>query len=188
MAKCCQTNNCVEIEPSGCVKYTGTPTANGLIDKQDYCDPYLNEIITLFDDNLTSLDARVGLNKVAFDNINQACGLNDVINTSGLTVKDEKYYSAEVVIKLVGVICELRSRLNYLTSKDINTNLGNLHWEELPLSSDFKVWMQENGYAKCLGKDPCDSTLDITNLGQLLKAIITKLCCVITETGSTNCQ
>jgi hypothetical protein len=93
-----------------------------------------------------------------------------------VTVKDEKYYSAEVVLKLVGVICELRSRLNYLTSKDINTNLGNLHWEDLPLSDEFKVWMQQNGYAACLGNDPCDPNQQINTLGTLLKALIVKIC------------
>ena len=182
MAKCCQTNNCVEIEPSGCVKYTGTPTANGLIDKQDYCDPYLNDIIKLFDDNLTTLDTRVGLNKTALDNANTACGTVPLMDLTTVTVNDNKYYSAEVVVKLVGVICELRSRLNYLSSENINTNLGNLHWEDLPLSQDFKDWLNSvnvttgQSYATCLGKDVCDPTTELLTLGALLKAIINKLC------------
>lgn len=176
MANCCKTNTCVDITPSACVRYTGIPTTGGLIAKQDYCDPYLNEIITLFDDSLTSLDARVGLNKVAFDNINQACGLNDVINTSGLTVKDDKYYSSEVVIELVKVICELRSRVNYLTTKNINTNSGNLHWEDMPLSDEFIAWLSNNS---CFSFDKPDcSTAEVYDktLGGLLKAIIKKLC------------
>jgi hypothetical protein len=185
MAKCCQTNNCVEIEPSGCVKYTGTPTANGLIDKQDYCDPYLNDIIKLFDDNLTLLDTRVGLTKTTLDNANTACGTVPLMDLTTVTVNDNKYYSAEVVVKLVGVICELRSRINYLTSKDINTNLGNLHWEDLPLSIDFKEWLRVNGHLECLGGDPCNTELGITTLGGLLRAIVTKLCCVISQTNTT---
>lgn len=176
MTKCCQTNTCVELVPSNCVRYTGTPTTGGLIDKQDYCDPYLNDIIKLFDDNLTDLDARVGLNKTAFDNTNNACGLNPVINTSGLTVKNDKYYSSEVVLRLVGVICELRSRMNYLTSKDINTNSGNLHWEDLPLSPDFINWLEQES---CLVfQSDCVGGI-ITypkTLGGLLKTIIKKLC------------
>jgi hypothetical protein len=69
MTKCCQTNNCVEIIPSGCVRYTGTIAPAGLIVKQDYCDPYLNDIIQLFDTTLADLDVRVGLDKVEFDNL-----------------------------------------------------------------------------------------------------------------------
>ena len=176
MDKCCQTNNCVEIEPSGCVQYTGTPTANGLIDKQDYCDPYINDIIKLFDDNLTLLDTRVGLNKTTLDNANTACGTVPLMDLTTVTVNDNKYYSAEVVLKLVGVICELRSRLNYLSSENINTNLGNLHWEDLPLSTDFKEWLRVNGYLACLGSDPCNTELGITTLGGLLRAIVVKLC------------
>jgi hypothetical protein len=176
MAKCCQTNNCVELTPSGCVRYTGSPTEGGLIDKQDYCDPYINDIIKLFDDNLTSLDVRVGIDKTALDTANTACGTSPVINTSTITVKDDKYYSSEVVLKLVGVICELRSRLNYLVNENINTNSGNLHWEDLPLSPDFKNWMQQNGYAECLGNDPCDPTQQIQTLGVLLQALIKKIC------------
>lgn len=176
MANCCKTNTCVDITPSACVRYTGTPTTGGLIAKQDYCDPYLNEIITLFDDTLTSLDTRVGLNKTTFDNVNQACGLYDVINTSGLTVKNDKYYSSEVVLELVKVICELRSRVNYLTTKNINTNSGNLHWEDMPLSSDFITWLDLNAcitFSKtdCAPGEEYDKTL-----GGLLKAIIIKLC------------
>ena len=176
MAKCCQTNNCVETEPSGCVKYTGTPTAGGLIDKQDYCDPYLNDIIKLFDDNLTLLDTRVGLNKTTLDNANNACGTVPLMDLTSVTVKDEKYYSAEVVVKLVGVICELRSRLNYLTSKDANTNLGNLHWEDMPLSPEFLSWLDLNACITfnkpdCVPGEEYDKTL-----GGLLKAIIKKLC------------
>jgi len=176
MAKCCQTNNCVEIEPSGCVKYTGTPTTGGLIDTQDYCDPYINDIIKLFDDNMTLLDTRVGLNKTALDNANTACGTVPLMNLTTVTVKDEKYYSAEVVLKLVGVICELRSRLNFLVNGNVNTNQGNLQWEDLPLSTDFKEWLRVNDYLACLGNDPCNTELGITTLGSLLRAIVVKLC------------
>jgi hypothetical protein len=174
MANCCKTNTCVDITPSACVRYTGIPTVGGLIAKQDYCDPYLNEIITLFDDSLTSLDARVGLNKIAFDNINQACGLNDVINTSGLTVKDDKYYSSQVVIELVKVICELRSSLNYLTSQNINTlgtGSGVIHWQDLELKGTLKAVVD----ASCLRDNPCGGN-PIVTLGDLLETIVIKLC------------
>ena len=93
-----------------------------------------------------------------------------------LILNQDKYYSSEVVLKLVGVICELRSRLNYLVNENINTNSGNLHWEDLPLSPDFKNWMQQNGYAECLGNDPCDPTQQIQTLGTLLQALIKKIC------------
>ena len=62
---------------------------------------YLNEIINLFDTTLTDLDARVGLDKTEFDNAN-ACGLTPVLDVTGYTVKDNKYYSSEVVKGLVG--------------------------------------------------------------------------------------
>lgn len=166
MAKCCQTNTCVEIVPSGCVRYTGAIAPNGLIVKQEYCDPYINDIIQLFDTTLSELDVRVGLNKTQFDNINTACGLTPVINTSSLTVKDEKYYSSEVVQSLVGVICELRSKLNYLTSESININSGNLHWVDLPLGDHFEL--------TCL-KSYCDDGKIIT-LKDLLQALIGKIC------------
>lgn len=165
MATCCKTNTCVEIIPSGCVRYTGTPVTGGLIDKQDYCDPYLNEIINLFDTTLTDLDERVGLDKTEFDGAN-ACGLNPVLDVTGYTVKDNKYYSSEVVKGLVGVICELRSRLNYLSDEDINTNPGNQHWTELPLGNKFDL--------SCL--DSYCHTGDILTLGQLLQALIGKIC------------
>lgn len=177
MTNCCPNNNCVEIVPSGCVKYTGTPTTGGLIDSFDSCDPYLNDLLKLLDDNVTLLDARVGLNKSNFDAANTACGITPVISTTGLTVKDDKYYSSEVVIKLVGVICDLRSRMNYLSADNINTNNGNLHWENLPLSPDFIAWikLQQSNGKYCLGDDPCGTGLP-TDLGGLLRTIITKLC------------
>ena len=34
---CCEPNNCGEIIPSKCVKYTGTPTTNGPIDTEFTC-------------------------------------------------------------------------------------------------------------------------------------------------------
>lgn len=169
MTKCCQTNTCVEIVPSGCVRYTGAIAPTGLIVKQEYCDPYLNQIIELFDTTLSDLDTRVGLNKTQFDNINNACGLTPVINTSSLTVKNEKYYSSEVVQSLVGVICELRSRLNYLTSESINVNEGNLHWEDLKLGTELK------SLAVCLADDRCENN-DILTLGKLLEQLIRKVC------------
>ena len=169
MAKCCQTNTCVEIVPSGCVRYTGAIAPTGLIVKQEYCDPYINDIIQLFDTTLSELDVRVGLNKIQFDNINNACGLTPVINTSSLTVKNEKYYSSEVVQSLVGVICELRSRLNYLTSENINVNEGNLHWEDLKLSAELK------SFATCLADDRCNNN-EILTLGKLLEQLIIKVC------------
>lgn len=179
MNKCCSTNTCVEIVPSGCVRYTDIPAAGSLIAKQEYCDPYLNDIIKLFDTTLTDLDARVGLNKTAFDNTNNACGLNPVINTTGLTVKDDKYYSSEVVLRLTGALCELRSNLNYLTSKNINTlgsGNGLVHWEDMPLSPEFLSWLKANACISfdipdCKAGDVYDQTL-----GGLLKAIIIKLC------------
>lgn len=174
MANCCKTNTCVDITPSACVRYTGIPTVGGLIANQNYCDPYLNEIITLFDDNLTILDAKVGLKKITFDNINQACGLNNVINTSGLTVKDDKYYSSEVVIELVKVICELRSNLNYLTSQNINTlgtGTGNIHWQNLELKGTLESYVNNS----CLKNFSCNG-LHIVTLGDLLTAIVSKLC------------
>ena len=171
MTNCCPNNNCVEIVPSGCVKYTGTPTTGGLIDSFDSCDPYLNDLLKLLDDNVTSLDARVGLNKSTFDAANTACGTTPVISTTGLTVKEDKYYSSEVVIKLVGVICDLRSRMNYLSAENINTNNGNMHWEDLPLSADLIAFLK----TKCLGDDPCSNDLPV-NLGGLLRTIVNKLC------------
>lgn len=171
MTNCCPNNNCVEIVPSGCVKYTGTPTPGGLIDSFNSCDPYLNDLLKLLDDKVVNLDTRVGLDKTTFDSANNACGTSPVISMAGVTVQDDKYYSAEVVIKLVGVICELRSRLNYLTAGNINTNSGNLHWENLPLSPTFQSWFD----AQCLGDDPCGGD-PVTTLGGVLRAIIAKLC------------
>ncbi len=173
MTKCCPTNNCVEIVPSGCVKYTGTPTVGGLIDSFDSCDPDLNDLLKLLDDKVINIDTRLGLNKTVFDAGNTACGTTSVISTTGLTVTDNKYYSAEVVLKLVGVICELRSRMNYLSAGNINTNSGNIFWMDLPLDASFKTWLAANG--GCLGDDPCSGN-EILTLRGLLQAIIVKLC------------
>lgn len=178
MANCCKTNTCVEITPSACVKYTGIPTVGGLIDKQDYCEPSLNELISLFDDTLTSLDTRVGLNKMTFDNVNQACGITPVINTSGLTVKNDKYYSSEIVLQLVQVICELRSRLNYLTAADINTNDGTLHWQDLEIKGSLKTYLADS----CFTTNIC-GTDGIITLGDLLTAMVSKICCIMDKTG-----
>jgi hypothetical protein len=172
MATCCKTNTCVEIVPSGCVRYTGTAVPNGLIAKQNYCDPYLNEIINLFDTSLTSLDKRVGLDKTSFDGVNNSCGGTPVLNVTGYTVENDQYYSSDVVQGLVGVICELRSRLNYLTSENINVNEGNLHWEDLKLSADFINYLRAN--ASCIS-DACGVT-DVLTLSDLLKALAVKIC------------
>jgi hypothetical protein len=172
MTKCCQTNNCVEIIPSGCVKYTGAIAPTGIIVKKEFCDPYINDIIQLFDTTIADLDVRVGLDKTQFDNVNNACGLTPVINTSSFTVKDNKYYSSEVVKSLVGVICELRSRLNYLISEDTNVKDPNTHWEDLKLSDEFRNYLSAN--ASCL-KDTCGVT-NIVTLSDLLKALAVKIC------------
>jgi len=171
MAKCCQTNNCAEILNSGCVKYTGVPTQDGLLDKADYCDPFLNDLVKFFDDNITKLDTRVGIDRNTLDNANTSCGTKPLMNLSTVTVEDEKYYSAEVVLKLVGVVCELRSRLNYLKTKDISTDSGDVFWMDLPLDQAFKVWLSD----QCLGDDPCSGD-SIQTLRQLFQAIIVKLC------------
>lgn len=174
MTNCCQTNTCVELVPSTCVRYTGTPTVGNLIDKQAYCDPYLNDIIKLLDDNLSDLDVRVGLNKTAFDNTNNACGLNPVINTTGLTVKNDKYYSSEVILRLTSSLCQVRSSLNYLTSKDINvlgTGNGNIHWQDLVIKDSLKGVID----ASCLKDNPCGGN-PIVTLGDLLEALVIKIC------------
>ena len=184
MTKCCQTNTCVEIVPSACVRYTGIPTTGSLIDKQNYCDPYLNEIIGLFDNNLTELDLRVGLNKTTFDNTNNACGLNPVINTTGLTVKNDKYYSSEVLLRLTSSLCQVRSSLNYLTSKDINilgTGNGNIHWQDLVIKDSLKGVID----ASCLKDNPCGGD-KIETLGDLLETLVIKICCLLDE--STTCS
>jgi hypothetical protein len=168
MTNCCPNNNCVEIVPSGCVKYTGTPTTGGLIDSFDSCDPYLNDLLKLLDDKVVNLDTRVGLDKTTFDAANTACGTTPVISMTGVTVKDDKYYSADVVIKLVGVICELRSRMNYLSAGNINTNSGNIHWLDLPLDDKINLG--------CL-TTYCDNlNHPILTLKDLLNAIIEKIC------------
>lgn len=174
MNKCCSTNTCVEIVPSGCVRYTDIPAQGSLIAKQDYCDPYLNDIIKLFDNTLTDLDARVGLNKTAFDNANNACGLNPVINPTGLTVKDDKYYSSEVVLRLTSALCQVRSSINYLTSQDINTlgtGNGDIHWQDLELKGTLKALVQNS----CLGDNICTGKDPIT-LGELLENLVRKIC------------
>jgi hypothetical protein len=176
MTNCCQTNTCVELVPSTCVRYTGTPTVGNLIDKQAYCDPYLNDIIKLLDDNLSDLDVRVGLNKTAFDNTNNACGLNPVINTAGLTVKNDKYYSSEVILRLTSSLCQVRSSLNYLTSQDINvlgTGAGNIHWQDLELKGSLLTLVQTKSI--CLGDNYCSGNEPKT-LGQLLENLINKIC------------
>jgi len=180
MATCCKTNTCVEIVPSGCVRYTGTAVPNGLIAKQNYCDPYLNEIINLFDTSITSLDKRVGLDKTSFDSANNACGVTPVLDLTGYTVENNQYYSSEVVKGLVGVICELRSRLNYITSESIETNEGNVFWEDLKLSTDFVNWYvafkRDNA---CLNDDSvCGTGLPVT-LRDLLERMLTMIgnCC-----------
>ena len=98
---CCEPNNCGEIIPSKCVKYTGTPTVGGPIDNEFTCTPYLNDVIHLFDDNLKDIVEKIGINKTALDNANSSCGLN-LVNTASLStyeVNDTRYVQSEVVIQ-----------------------------------------------------------------------------------------
>jgi hypothetical protein len=96
--------------------------------------------------------------------------------------KNDKYYSSEVVIELVRVICELRSALNYLTSQNINTlgtGSGVIHWQDLELKGTLKALLDSS----CFKDNPCGGD-PITTLGDLLETIISKLCCVIAATNS----
>jgi hypothetical protein len=175
---CCEPNTCVEIIPSKCVRYTGTPTDNSPIDKAFQCDPYLNDIIHLFDDNMKEMIERLGVNKNSLDAANSSCGLS-LIDTTSLPIyeiNETKYAQSEVVIQLLGVVCELQKELNFLKSGSVSVDSGNLYWEDLRLSENFKEWILYEGYANCLGNDPCDPTKQILTLGTLLKALIRKIC------------
>ncbi len=170
MTNCCEDNGCVEKVPSGCVIFTGSLTENSYLSDKDYCNPNLNTIVKDIDDELTRLDTSLGLDKTAFDVVNSACGITPVL--TGLTEHSGKYYSSEVVMKLVTVICELRSRLNVLTTDDSNTNPGNKYLLDIALDNDFKNWLAVNS---CLGDDPCTGN-QISDLRGLLQAMIVKLC------------
>lgn len=173
--------NCVEIYPSGCVRYTGKQKAGQLLETNLDCNPGLNEVVELFDDTLSKLVDKDGIDKLTLDQANSACSSAPLLALNGITVEEGKYYSSEVVLQLVAVICELKSRLNYLLIENPATTSGNTHWEDLALSSDFKVWMQQNGYAECLGNDPCDAGQQILTLGTLLQALIKKICACCNE-------
>lgn len=173
---CCEPNNCGEIIPSKCVKYTGTPPENGLIDKEFTCTPYLNDVIYLFDENLNEVVEKLGVSKTALDNANASCGLN-LVDTSSIPtyqINDQRYVQSEVVVQLLGVICELQKQVNYLKTESTTTNSGNVFWLDLPLDQDFKTWLSLNG--NCILTEPCIPAGGITTLRLLLQAIITKLC------------
>jgi len=173
---CCEPNNCGEIIPSKCVKYTGTPTTNGPIDKEFECTPYLNDVIHLFDDNFKDIIEKIGISKSALDNANTSCGLG-LVNTSSLTtytVNDTRYVQSEVVVQLLNVVCALQKQVNYLKNENATTDSGNVFWMDLPLDQDFKTWLTVNG--QCILTEPCVPAGGITTLRGLLQAMITKLC------------
>ena len=173
---CCEPNNCVEIIPSKCVKYTGTPTTNGPIDTEFTCTPYLNDVINLFDDDLKEIIEKIGINKTALDNANTSCGLG-LVNTAALTtytVNNTRYVESEVVVQLLNVVCALQKQVNYLKSGDVTTNSGNVFWLDLPLDLNFKTWLSVNG--QCILDEPCVPAGGIIDLRGLLQALITKLC------------
>ena len=117
---CCEPNNCVEIIPSKCVKYTGTPTTNGPIDTEFTCTPYLNDVINLFDDDLKEIIEKIGINKTALDNANTSCGLGLVItdlnfktwlSVNGQCILDEPCVPAGGIIDLRGLLQALITKL-----------------------------------------------------------------------------
>lgn len=173
---CCEPNNCVEIVPSKCVKYTGTTTDNGPIDKAFACPPYLNDVVKLFDDDLKEIIEKLGISKTALDAANTSCGLN-LVNTSSLTtyeINDTRYVQSEVVVQLLTVVCALQKQVNYLQSKDATVNSGNVFWLDLPIDQDFKNFLSTSG--SCILTQPCVPAGGITNLRQLLQAMITQIC------------
>jgi hypothetical protein len=166
----------VEIVPSKCVTYTGTSTVGGPIDKEFTCTPNLNDIINLFDDDLKELIEKAGISKTALDAASSTCGTT-VVNTSALStysINDTRYSQSEVIIQLVGVICNLQKRVNYLKTKAEATDSGNVFWLDLPLDQDFKTWLSVNG--ACLLTQPCAIGGNITTLRMLLQTIISKIC------------
>jgi hypothetical protein len=174
--KCCEVNTCVEIVPSKCVKYTGTPTTDGPIDKEFNCTPYLNDIIGLFDDDLKEIIEKIGISKTALDAANTSCGLS-LVNTATLDTYDintNSYSQSEVIVQLLTVICNLKKEVNYLKNGNTTTNSGNVFWLDLPLDADFKNFITLNG--SCLIDQPCVPAGGITTLRLLLQAMITKLC------------
>lgn len=174
--KCCEPNTCVEIVPSKCVKYTGTPTDGGPIDKEFNCTPYLNDIIGLFDDDLKDIIAKIGVNKTSLDSANTACGLG-LVNTANLStyeVNSNSYAQGEVIVQLLNVICALQKEVNYLKNGSATTNTQNVFWLDLPLDQNFKNFITTSG--SCLITQPCVPAGGITTLRLLLQAMITKLC------------
>jgi hypothetical protein len=167
---CTTETSCVEKIPTGCVIYTGTPSTGSFLDNKNYCLPNLNVIIKDIDDEITVLAENVGLDKDAFDIVNTSCGVTPVV--TGLTTHVDKYYSSEVVMKLVTVICDLRSRLNILTSDSTDTNVGNKYLLDIELDAEFKSYLNST----CLAGDNLCDGMEVTTLRDLFQTIITKLC------------
>jgi len=169
MSCCPENNGCVEKVPSGCVIYTGSLTADSYLDNKDYCaTTNINVVIKDIDDEITRLADSADIDKTIFDAAN-SCGTGNVV--TGMTEHTGTYYSSEAVVKLLGVICDLKQRLNKLTSDSTDTDKGDVYLLDIELDADFLVWLN----SQCLGDNPCDGQA-ITTLRGLLQAMITKIC------------
>jgi hypothetical protein len=168
--RCCEDYSCPEITPAKCIKYTGTQPADSVLHKEyEGCNPNMQEVTLLYNNHITDLLAKGGISVADLKAANDVCGLNllNLANVSTYHYNDKRYVEGEVVIQLIGALCEVSKRLNYLMNES-NTTKTNIFWLDLPLNGKLDL--------KCLIDDPCFGVSGPQTLKALLQAMINKLC------------
>ena len=168
--RCCDDYSCAEIYPSKCIKYTGPQkTTNVLYKEFEGCNPNMQEVVELYDNHISDLLLKGGVDTAALKAASDACGLNllNLANLSTYTYNQNKYVEGEVVVQLVNALCNVSKRLNYLMNES-QTKQTDVFWLDLPLNKKLDL--------KCLIDDPCFGVNGPTTLKELLQAMINKLC------------
>ena len=171
--RCCDDYSCAEIYPAKCIKYTGPQPVTQILYKEfQNCNPSMEEVTKVYDSYLSDILAKNGVDAAALKVVNDTCGLN-LVNLSTLntyTYNDKKYVEGEVIIQLVSALCSVSKRLNYLMNES-QTATTDLFWLDLPLKGKLDFTK-----ALCLTDPDCFAKGEPETLGQLLQAIINKIC------------
>ena len=168
--RCCDDYSCAEIYPSKCIKYTGPQkTTNVLYKEFEGCNPNMQEVVELYDNHISDLLLKGGVDTAALKAASDACGLNllNLANLSTYTYNQNKYVEGEVVVQLVNALCNVSKRLNYLMNES-QTKQTDLFWLDLPLNGKLDL--------KCFVTKDCDPLVEVKTLKDLLQEIIKKIC------------
>lgn len=171
--RCCEDYDCPEITPAKCIKYTGSQPADSVLHKEyEGCNPNMQEVTLLYNNHITDLLNKAGINAADLKAANDACGLNllNLANVATYQYNNTRYVEGAVVVQLVQALCEVSKRLNYLMNEN-NLTKTDVFWLDLPLKGklDFKN-------ALCLTDPECFDKGEPQTLGQLLQAMINKIC------------